>query len=586
MDNATDNTVNETARANRSNFIWDFIDEDLSARRYDHVHTRYPPEPNGHLHIGHCKAIYIDAMTSRKYGGKFNLRFDDTNPAKEEQEFVDGIMEDIRWYGFDWDGGLFFASDYYEKCYELAEQLILQGDAYIDELTQEQMREYRGTLTEPGRNSPWREREAQESLELFRNMRAGKYPEGSYTLRGKIDMASPNIVMRDPVLYRILYKEHHRTGGAWCIYPMYDYAHPIGDAIEGITHSLCSMEYEIHRPLYDWVVRKCGFPNPPRQIEFARLNVSRTVMSKRFLRRLVESGKVLGWDDPRMPTIAGMRRRGYPQSAIIDFVERAGISKVDSTVDAGLLEHCVREALEESAPRAMAVLRPLKVILTNWPEDKTDTVTLENHPYHPEMGERTIAFGRVLYVEQDDFMEDPPKKYFRLYPGGEARLKGAYIIKCERAVKDESGNVTALECTVDMESKSGMPGSARKIKGTLHWISAADAMPLTVRLYEPLLVDEAPVEAESEAEAQTGEEDAEVEVKSKNDFEKRINPDSLTELSGCLGEQMLAEAKTGDRFQFMRQGYFAVDQDSKPGAAVYNRTVGLKDSWAKQGGKQ
>ncbi|GHU71568.1 glutamine--tRNA ligase [Clostridia bacterium] len=574
-----DASADIAAVTERGNFIWDFIDEDLEQGHYDHVRTRYPPEPNGHLHIGHCKAIYIDAMTARRYGGKFNLRFDDTNPAKEEQEFVDGIMEDIRWYGFDWDGGLYFASDYYEKCYELAEQLILQGDAYIDELTQEQMREYRGTLTTPGKNSPWRERLAQESLELFRGMRAGKYPEGSYTLRAKIDMASPNINLRDPVLYRILYKEHHRTGNAWCIYPMYDYAHPIGDALEGITHSLCSMEYEIHRPLYDWVVRKCGFANPPRQIEFARLNVTRTVMSKRFLRRLVEAGKVHGWDDPRMPTIAGMRRRGYPQAAIIDFVERAGISKVDSTVDAGLLEHCVREALEETEPRAMAVLRPLKVILTNWPEDREEPVTLENHPNHPEMGERKLTFSREIYVEQDDFMEDPPKKFFRLYPGGEVRLKGAYIIKCERAVKDDAGNLTALECTVDMESKSGMPGSNRKVKGTLHWLSKQDATPLAVRLYEPLLVDEAPVEAESE----TGEEDAEGEgeVKSKNDFEKRINPASLTELAGCLGEPMLAQAKVGDRFQFMRQGYFAVDQDSKPGAMVFNRTVGLKDSFTK-----
>ncbi|MDR1599516.1 MAG: glutamine--tRNA ligase/YqeY domain fusion protein [Oscillospiraceae bacterium] len=576
-----ENPATET-HADRGNFIWDFIDEDLASGRYDHVRTRYPPEPNGHLHIGHCKAIYIDAMTARRYGGKFNLRFDDTNPAKEEQEFVDGIMEDIRWYGFDWDDGPYFASDYYEQCYGLAEKLILQGDAYVDELTQEQMRDYRGTLTQPGRDSPFRERPADESLALFRRMRSGEFPEGSYTLRARIDMSSPNVNLRDPVLYRILYKEHHRAGKAWCIYPMYDYAHPIGDALEGITHSLCSMEYEIHRPLYDWVVGKCGFENPPRQIEFARLNVTRTVMSKRFLRRLVEAGKTRGWDDPRMPTIAGMRRRGYPQSALVDFIERAGVSKVDSTVDASLLEHCVREALEETAPRAMAALRPLKVILTNWPEGKSDAVTLENHPNHPEMGSRTLTFGRELYIERDDFMENPPKKYFRLYPGGEVRLKGAYIVRCDRAVKDEAGEVVALECTVDMESRSGSPGSARKVKGTLHWVSGADAVPLSVRLYGPLLVDEPTVEADSE----TSDEDPEAEAKTakpvKTDFENRINPDSLAELSGCLGEPTLARARVGDRFQFMRQGYFAVDPDSGDGAIVFNRTVGLKDSWAKR----
>ncbi|MDR0397494.1 MAG: glutamine--tRNA ligase/YqeY domain fusion protein [Oscillospiraceae bacterium] len=569
-------------RADRGSFIWDFIDEDLASGRYDRVHTRYPPEPNGRLHIGHCKAIYIDAMTARRYGGKFNLRFDDTNPAKEEQEYVDGIMDDIHWLGFDWDGGLFFASDYYGKCYDLAEKLILQGDAYVDELTQDQMREYRGTLTQPGTDSPYRSRPARESLALFRRMRAGEFPEGSYTLRARIDMSSPNINLRDPVLYRILYKEHHRTGKAWCVYPMYDYAHPIGDALEGVTHSLCSMEYEIHRPLYDWVVRKCGFENPPRQIEFARLNITRTVMSKRFLRGLVESGRVRGWDDPRMPTISGMRRRGYPQSALIDFVERAGFSKVDSTVDASLLEHCVREALEETAPRAMAVLRPLKVILTNWPEDRIDSIALENHPNHPEMGERVVPFGRTLYVERDDFMENPPKKFFRLYPGGEVRLKGAYIIKCERVIKDESGEAAALECTVDMESRSGTPGSARKVKGTLHWVGESGAAPLTVRLYEPLLKDESAVEPDIEAVGEDSGAESASAKHAKPDIESRVNPDSLTELAGCLGEPILAQAQAGDRFQFMRQGYFTVDPDTRPGQIVFNRTVGLKDSWAKQ----
>ncbi|HML46325.1 MAG TPA: glutamine--tRNA ligase, partial [Clostridia bacterium] len=391
----------EAEKEHRSNFIWDFIDEDLAAgKNGGRVHTRFPPEPNGYLHIGHCKALYVDFVTAQKYGGLCNLRFDDTNPAKEETEYVDGIMEDIRWLGFEWNGGLYYASDYSEQCYRFAVRLIQNGDAYVDELSQEQMRAYRGTLTEPGKNSPWRDRPAEESLRLFEEMRAGKHPEGSLVLRARIDMASPNVLMRDPALYRILYKEHHRTGKDWCIYPMYDFAHPIGDALEGITHSLCSLEYEIHRPLYDWVVEKCGFEHRPRQIEFARLNLTRTIMSKRYLRRLVEEGYVGGWDDPRMPTLCAMRRRGYPPVAILDFVERAGISKADSVVDLALLEHCVRESLGETAPRAMAVLNPLKVTLTNWPEDKQDALVMENHPNHPEMGTHEVRFGRTLYVEQ------------------------------------------------------------------------------------------------------------------------------------------------------------------------------------------
>ncbi len=558
----------EDAKSLRSNFIWDFIDEDIRAgKNGGRVHTRFPPEPNGYLHIGHTKAMYVDFVTAQRYGGLCNLRFDDTNPAKEETEFVEGIMDDIRWLGFSWDGGLFFASEYYEKCYEYAVDLIRRGLAYVDELTQEQMREYRGTLTEPGKNSPWRDRPAEESLRLFEEMRAGRHPEGRYVLRAKIDMASPNINMRDPVLYRILYKEHHRTGKTWCIYPMYDFAHPIGDALEGITHSLCSLEYEDHRPLYDWVVRVCGFENPPRQIEFARLNLTRTVMSKRYLRRLVEEGYVAGWDDPRMPTLAGMRRRGYTPEAVRDFIERAGISKADSVVDLALLEHCVREHLGDIAPRAMAVLRPLKVTLTNWPEGRTEDIVLENHPAHPEMGVHTAPFGRTLYIEQDDFMLNPPKKFFRLFPGGEVRLKGAYIIRCDECVQDEDGRVVELRCSVDMQSRSGSEGAGRKVKGTLHWVSAESAVPFTARLYEPLLRED----------GELGEEEA----VDRKDFIARLNPASLNVLEGCMAEPWLAEARIGDRFQFLRMGYFCKDPDD----TVFNRIVELKDSFKKTIGK-
>ena len=558
----------------RSNFIWDAIEEDLKEGHYSEVHTRFPPEPNGYMHIGHCKALIMDFLTAEKYGGKCNLRFDDTNPAKEDTEYVEAIKRDIHWLGFDWTGGLYYASDYYDKCYEIAEDWIMRGLAYVDELSKDEMREYRGTLTEPGRNSPWRDRPAEESLDLFRRMRNGEFPEGSKTLRAKIDMSSPNIVMRDPAIYRILYKEHWRTGNKWCIYPMYDFAHPIGDALEGVTHSLCSLEYEIHRPLYDWVVEKASnlLPGHPRQIEFARLNLTQTVMSKRYLRQLVEGGYVKGWDDPRMPTLSAMRRRGYTPEAIRSFVDQIGMSKADSTVDFAFLEHCVRDDLGSRAPRVMAVLKPLKVILTNWPEDKKQTITLENHPDHPEFGTRNITFSREIYVEQDDFMENPPKKYFRLYPGNEVRLKGAYIICCDECVKNDQGEVIELHCTVDLESASGTPGADRKVKGTLHWVSADDCVPFEARLYEPLLSEEMPDEEAAEDEGYG--------ASAKKDFISRLNPDSITVLNG-FAEPCTALADNGTTYQFLRNGYFCKDPDSTPEKPVFNRTVGLKDTWAK-----
>lgn len=555
--------------AGRSNFIWDAIDQDLKEGRYQTVHTRFPPEPNGYLHIGHCKALVTDFGTAEKYGGLCNLRFDDTNPAKEDNEYVEGIKRDIQWLGFHWTGGLYFASDYYEKCYEIALDWISRGLAYVDELTPEQMREYRGTLTTPGKNSPWRDRPAAESLDLFKRMRAGEFPEGRYILRAKIDMASPNMNMRDPALYRILYKEHWRTGNKWCIYPMYDFAHPIGDAMENITHSLCSLEFEAHRPLYQWVVDNARemLPGHPRQIEFARLNLTRTVMSKRYLRRLVEEGYVSGWDDPRMPTLSALRRRGYTGASMRKFIDQVGLAKADSTVELALLEHCVREDLGDSSPRIMAVLKPLKIVFTNWPQDRVEEIELENHPDHPEMGCRTIKFGREIYVEQDDFMEVPVKKFFRLFPGGEVRLKGAYIIRCEGFEKDENGQVIQLNCTVDMESRSGMAGANRKVKGTLHWVSALDCVAVEARLYEPLLVDD---DTEDEAD----------EAVDKKDFISRLNPDSLTILRG-VGEPGLGDAETAATFQFMRTGYFCKDPDSTRELPVFNRTVGLKDTWAK-----
>ncbi len=553
----------------RGNFIWDAIDKDLEDKRYTEVHTRFPPEPNGYMHIGHCKALIMDFLTAEKYGGKCNLRFDDTNPAKEDTEYVEAIKRDIHWLGFHWTGGEFYASDYYDKCYEIAEEWIRRGLAYVDELSKDEMREYRGTLTEPGKNSPWRDRPAEESLDLFRRMKAGEFPEGSKTLRMKIDMASPNIVMRDPAMYRILYKEHWRTGNKWCIYPMYDFSHPIGDALEGISHSMCSLEYEIHRPLYDWVVEKSAdmLPARPRQIEFSRLNMTGTVMSKRYLRQLVEGHYVAGWDDPRMPTLSAMRRRGYPAMAIRNFVDTIGMSKADSVVDYAVLEHCVRDVLGETAPRAMAVLDPLKVVLDNWPEGETKTVTLENHPDHPEMGERTLAFGKELWIDREDFMEVPVKKYQRMFPGNEVRLKGAYIVRCDSCVKDAEGNITEVHCTVDLDSFSGSAGADRKIKGkTLHWVPADDCIPFEARLYEPLLNDNLDDE---EAEAD------------KKDFISRLNPESLKVCRG-YAEKVIAGAETGTSFQFLRTGYFCKDPDSTDALPVYNRTVGLRDTFAKQ----
>ncbi len=554
----------------RSNFIWDAIDKDLEEGRYTEIHTRFPPEPNGYLHIGHCKALIMDFLTAERYGGECNLRFDDTNPAKEDTEYVEAIKRDIHWLGFDWTGGEYYASDYYDKCYEIAEDWIKRGLAYVDELNKDEMREYRGTLTEPGKNSPWRDRPWEESLDLFRRMKAGEFPEGSKTLRAKIDMASPNIVMRDPAMYRILYKEHWRTGSKWCIYPMYDFSHPIGDALEGISHSMCSLEYEIHRPLYDWVVEKSAnmLPARPRQLEFSRLNITQTVMSKRYLRQLVEGKYVAGWDDPRMPTLSAMRRRGYTPQAIRRFVDVIGMSKADSTVDFALLEHCVRDDLGDKALRAMAVLDPLKVVFTNWPEGTTKAVTLENHPDHPEAGTREILFGREIWIDREDFMEVPVKKYQRMFPGNEVRLKGAYIVRCDGCVKDEDGNVTEVRCTVDLDSFSGSAGADRKIKGkTLHWVPADGSIAIEARLYDPLLSEEMP--------------DGEEEENDKKDFISRLAPNSLRVMHG-YAESVVADAECGTVFQFLRTGYFCKDPDSTSDMPVYNRTVGLRDTFSKQ----
>ena len=562
-----------------SNFIEEIVEADLASGRFDHVKTRFPPEPNGFLHIGHVKAFCIDFGIAEKFGGKCNLRFDDTNPAKEETAFVEGIQRDVSWFGYHWDE-LHFASDFFERLYEIACDFIRKGVAYVDDQTPEEMRKNRGTLTKPGVNSPYRDRSVEENLDLFQRMRAGEFPDGSKVLRAKIDMASPNVLMRDPAIYRIKRCHHHRTGDAWCIYPMYDFQHPIQDAIEGVTHSLCSLEYEIHRPLYDWMVTQAEFPQPPRQIEFARLNITRTVMSKRYLRRLVEEHYVSGWDDPRMPTLVAMRRRGYPVEAIKDFLGRVGVAKADSTVDGALLEACVREALGDTAPRAMAVLNPVKVTFINWPEDKVDEIELENHPDHPELGQRTVHFTRTAFIEREDFMEDPPKKFFRLAPGREVRLKGAYIVKCEDVVKDENGEITEIRCSVDLDSRSGSEGANRKVKGTLHWLSDMDAKPCEVRLYEPILLPddaETPVATTVEVDEETGEEV----VTESTDFIDRLNPDSLKVLSGALCEPAIADANVGDKFQFLRMGYFCKDPDSTDGHPVYNRVVPLKDTWAK-----
>jgi glutaminyl-tRNA synthetase len=554
------------------NFIHEIIDEELASGKYNDkkIHTRFPPEPNGYLHIGHAKAIYIDFGTAIKYNGLCNLRFDDTNPSKEDVEYVESIKEDVKWLGFQWDG-LYYASSYFGTMCECAVRLIKKGLAYVCDLTADEIREYRGTLTEPGKESPYRNRSVDENLDLFERMKTGEFPDGSRVLRAKIDMASPNINMRDPVLYRILRAKHHRTGDEWCIYPMYDFAHPIEDIVEDITHSLCSLEFEDHRPLYDWVVENVELSSQPRQIEFARLNITYTVMSKRKLLELVKGGYVNGWDDPRMPTLSGLRRRGYTPESILTFCEKIGVAKTASTVDLALLEHCIREDLNIKAPRVMAVLRPLKVVIDNYPKDAVEWFDAENNPESPEMGSRKVPFSSVLYIEQEDFMENPPNKYFRLAPGREVRLKNAYFIKCESVVKDEkTGEVIELHCTYDSETRGGNAPDGRKVKGTIHWVSAAHAVDAEVRLYDNLFTVPNP-----------GEE------KDGVDYKSFINPDSLEALTSCKVEPGLAGSEPGSHYQFLRMGYFCTDsKDSKPGALVFNRVVGLKDSWAKVAAKE
>ena len=543
-----------------SNFIHDFIDEDLASGVKSRVQTRFPPEPNGYLHIGHAKALCIDFSTAEKYNGICNLRFDDTNPSREDVEYIDAIKEDIKWLGFHWDN-VFFASSYFDFVYDCAIKLIEDGKAYVDDLSADEIREYRGTLTEPGRESPYRNRSVEENLDLFKRMTDGEFGNGEKVLRAKIDMSSPNLNMRDPVIYRISHVSHHQTGDKWCVYPMYDFAHPLSDAKEGVTFSLCSLEFENHRPLYNWVVDQIGFDEPPRQIEFARLNINYCVTSKRKLLEMVNKGIVSGWDDPRMITLCGMRRRGYSAAAVRDFIDRVGVSKADSTVDYGLLEACVRDDLNAKAPRAMAVLRPLKVVIDNYPEGQSEDFEVELHPEHPEFGTRKVTFSRELYVEQDDFMAEPVKKYFRLFPGNEVRFKSAYFIKCNSYDTDENGNVTCLHCTYDPESRGGNSPDGRKVKGTIHWVNANDCKQCEVRLYDRLFSAEEP---------------------GKNgDYFDDLNPDSLEVIENCLLEGEFENAKPGDTFQFMRNGYFCVDKDSTEDKLVFNRTVALNSSWGK-----
>lgn len=542
-----------------SNFIHEIIDSDLESGVNSRVQTRFPPEPNGYLHIGHAKALCIDFMTAEKYGGICNLRLDDTNPSKEDVEFVDAIQEDIRWLGFQWNQCL-YASGYFDFIYECAIKLIKKGKAYVCDLTADEIREYRGTLTEPGKESPYRNRSVEENLDLFRRMTEGEFANGEKTLRAKIDMSSPNINMRDPVIYRISHTSHHQLGDKWCVYPMYDFAHPLSDAREGVTYSLCSLEFENHRPLYNWFIDEIGFEEPPRQIEFARLNINYCVTSKRKCLDLIQKGIVTGWDDPRMVTLCGLRRRGYPAAAVKDFISRVGVAKADSIVDFGLLEACCRDALNASAPRAMAVLNPLKVIIDNYPEGQSEDIEVDIHPDHPEWGKRKVKFSREIFVERDDFMAEPVKKYFRLFPGNEVRLKGAYFITCNSYETDADGEVTCLHCTYDPESKGGEAPDGRKVRGTLHFVSAADGIPCEIRLYDRLFNVENP----------TG-----------DDYLEHINPESLTCVSGCMLEGGLADAKPGDTFQFMRQGYFCVDKESTPEKLIFNRTVALNSSWGK-----
>ena len=558
--------MTDPASVGPSDFIRDIVAADRAAGKHDgRVVTRFPPEPNGYLHIGHAKSICLNfGLANENPGGVCHLRFDDTNPTTEDPEFVESIQDDVRWLGFDWHGKMFYASDYFERLYECAVTLIKKDKAYVDSLTAEQMRDYRGTLTEPGRNSPYRTRPVNENLDLFRRMRAGEFPDGSHVLRAKIDMASPNINLRDPVLYRIRHAAHYRTGTTWCIYPAYDYAHPLSDAIEGITHSICTLEFEDHRPLYDWVVAESGMPHRPRQIEFARLNLTFAVMSKRKLLELVTKKLVAGWDDPRIPTIKGLRRRGYTPEAIRAFCEHIGVAKRDAIVEMQLLEFFIREDLNKRSPRVMAVLNPLKVVIENYPEGTVEDMEAVNNPEDPAAGSRRVPFSRVLYIEQDDFREDPPKQFFRLAPGREVRLRYAYIVKCTGVVKDpQTGAITELRCTYDPDTKSGSTQEQRKVKATIHWVSAAHAVPAEVRLYNPLLVTDP------------------AKIPSDQDWTQSLNPQSLERLTGCLVEPSLRQAPAGTRYQFERTGYFCVDPDSSSSSLVFNRTVSLKDAWAK-----
>lgn len=550
--------------AQGTDFVRESIVEDLRTGRYNRVHTRFPPEPNGYLHIGHAKSICLNFGIAQEFGGKCNLRFDDTNPTKEDVEYVEAIKEDIRWLGFDWEDRCYYASDYFEQLYQWAEELIKKGKAYVCDLSPDEVREYRGTLTEPGRESPYRNRSVEENLDLFRRMRAGEFPDGSRTLRAKIDMAHPNLNMRDPVMYRILHARHHRTGDKWCIYPTYDWAHGQSDSIEGITHSICTLEFEIHRPLYDWFIRELGI-FAPRQIEFARLNLTYTVMSKRRLLQLVQEGFVRGWDDPRMPTICGLRRRGYTPAAIRDFCQRIGVSKYDGVVDIGLLEHCIREDLNKHAPRVMAVLRPLKLVIDNYPEGQIEYLEAVNNPEDPSMGTRQVSFSRVLYIEQDDFREVPPPKYYRLAPGREVRLRWGYFVRCTDVVKDpQTGEIVEVHCTYDPETRGGNAPDGRKVKATIHWVSAADCIEAEVRLYDYLFTKPDPDD-----------------VPDGLDWRANLNPKSLEVITNAKLEKSLSGAAVGSRYQFERLGYFCVDPDSTPERLVFNRTVTLKDTWAK-----
>ena len=549
----------ETKEVVSKNFIEQEIDKDLAEGVYDHVQTRFPPEPNGYLHIGHAKSIILNSGLAKEYGGKFNLRFDDTNPTKEKTEFVHSITEDVKWLGADFEDRLFFASDYFDTMYECAVKLIKKGKAFVCDLTADQIKEYRGDFTTPGKNSPYRDRSVEENLQLFENMKNGMYKDGEKVLRAKIDMASPNINMRDPVIYRVAHMTHHNTGDKWCIYPMYDFAHPIEDAVEHITHSICTLEFEDHRPLYDWVVRECEFENPPRQIEFAKMYLTNVVTGKRYIKKLVEDGIVDGWDDPRLVTIAALRRRGYTPEALRMFVELVGVSKANSSVDYAMLEYCIREDLKLKRPRMMAVLDPVKLIIDNYPEGQTEMLSIPNNLENPEMGEREVPFSRELYIEREDFMENPPKKYFRLFPGNEVRLMGAHFVTCTGLEKDENGNVTEIHCTYDPETKSGSGFTGRKVKGTIHWVSAPTAGKVECRLYENIVDEE--------------------KGKLNADGTLNLNPNSKT-ITTAYVEPKLMEAKAYDSFQFMRNGYYCVDcKDSKEGQPVYNRIVSLKSSF-------